>query len=67
MTNPLLQFAGAIEKQYIGVRFSVENISAPLALVYLSYTMCADACPIALSKMSQVVTRLGRDKARLKE
>jgi protein SCO1/2 len=48
-----------------GRPFALSAIDGQAALVYFGYTMCADACPVALSKMTQVVNRLAKDGRRL--
>ena len=48
-----------------GRPFVLSAIDGEAALVYFGYTMCADACPIALAKMTQVVTRLATGGRRI--
>jgi protein SCO1/2 len=50
-----------------GRPFSLSSLKGKVVLIFFGYTMCPDACPTTLSKLSSAYTRLNADeRARVK-
>ena len=43
-----------------GNKFSSEQIKGQLSLIYFGFTYCPDICPTTLTKLSNVITTLGK-------
>ncbi len=65
---PLLPLGGDFElTDHNGQPFKLESLRGKVALVFFGYTMCPDACPTTLSKLSAAYARLApEDRARVK-
>src|SRR5687768_15261876 len=48
-----------------GARWSLSNMSGRAGLIFFGYTMCADACPIAMAKVARAARALGDDAKQL--
>lgn len=67
-TLPLLPLGGDFElTDHNGLRFAMASLRGKVVLVFFGYTMCPDACPTTLSKLSTAWSRLSEeDRARVK-
>jgi protein SCO1 len=65
---PLLPIGGDFElTDHNGQPFRLESLRGKVALVFFGYTMCPDACPTTLSKLSAAYARLApEERARVK-
>lgn len=44
-----------------GARWSLSDMAGRTALIFFGYTICADACPIAMAKVARAARALGDD------
>lgn len=65
---PVLPIGGDFElTDQDGKRFALTSLRGRVVLIFFGYTMCPDACPTTLSKLSVAYTRLSPDeRARVK-
>lgn len=65
---PLLPIGGDFElTNHDGQPFKLESLRGTVVLLFFGYTMCPDACPTTLSKLSTAYSRLSpEDRARVK-
>jgi protein SCO1/2 len=65
---PVLPVGGAFTlTDHNGQPFALSSLHGKVALIFFGYTMCPDACPTTLSKLSSAYTRLTPDeRARVK-
>src|SRR5687767_14542014 len=48
-----------------GESWTIAGGAGRIRIVFFGYTMCADACPVAMSRIAQASRRLGPDASRL--
>jgi protein SCO1 len=65
---PLLPIGGDFElTNHDGQPFKLESLRGKVVVLFFGYTMCPDACPTTLSKLSTAYSRLSpEDRARVK-